>query len=401
MNQILALREKRESLWDAAKKYRDAHIGSDGTMTAEDAATYDRMVDDVDRMKKEIDRLERQEAIENEMNRPTSSPIVNRPENPVIGDEKPGRAAASYKKAFWQAMRNNSVPHEVFNSLKIGADSEGGYLVPDEYERTLIDTLQEENIFRRLAHVISTESGDRKIPVVASKGTASWIDEEAAYPESDDSFGQVSIGAHKLATMIKISEELLNDSVFDMPTYIAREFARRIGAAEEEAFFTGDGTGKPLGILAATGGAQTGVTAASATAITMDEVIDLFYSLRAPYRKRAAFVVNDATVKAIRKLKNGNGDYLWQPSLTVGAPDMLLGRPVYTSAYMPTIGAGAKTILFGDLGYYWVADREGRSFKRLNELYAATGQVGFLASERVDGKLILPEAVKVLAQKSA
>ena len=96
-----------------------------------------------------------------------------------------------------------------------------------------------------------------------------------------------------------------------------------------------------------------------------------------------------------------NGDYLWQPSLTVGAPDMLLGRPVYTSAYMPTIGAGAKTILFGDLGYYWVADREGRSFKRLNELYAATGQVGFLASERVDGKLILPEAVKVLAQKSA
>ena len=352
MNQILSMREKRASLWDAAKKYRDSHIGNDGTMTAEDAAVYDRMVDDVDRMKKEIDRLERQEAIENEMNRPTSSPIVNRPENPVIGDEKPGRAAASYKKAFWQAMRNKSVPHEVFNSLKIGADSEGGYLVPDEYERTLIDTLQEENIFRRLAHVISTESGDRKIPVVASKGTASWIDEEAAYPESDDSFGQVSIGAHKLATMIKISEELLNDSVFDMPTYIAREFARRIGAAEEEAFFTGDGTGKPLGILAATGGAQTGVTAASATAITMDEVIDLFYSLRAPYRKRAAFVVNDATVKAIRKLKNGNGDYLWQPSLTVGAPDMLLGRPVYTSAYMPTIGAGAKTILFGDLGYY-------------------------------------------------
>ena len=401
MNQILSMREKRASLWDAAKKYRDSHIGNDGTMTAEDAAVYDRMVDDVDRMKKEIDRLERQEAIENEMNRPTSSPIVNRPENPVIGDEKPGRAAASYKKAFWQAMRNKSVPHEVFNSLKIGADSEGGYLVPDEYERTLIDTLQEENIFRRLAHVISTESGDRKIPVVASKGTASWIDEEAQYPESDDAFGMVSIGAYKLATMIKVSEELLNDSVFDVPAYISKEFARRIGAAEEEAFFTGDGTGKPLGILAATGGAQTGVTAASATAITMDEVIDLFYSLRAPYRKRAAFVVNDATVKAIRKLKNGNGDYLWQPSLTVGAPDMLLGRPVYTSAYMPTIGAGAKTILFGDLGYYWVADREGRSFKRLNELYAATGQVGFLASERVDGKLILPEAVKVLAQKSA
>ena len=110
--------------------------------------------------------------------------------------------------------------------------------------------------------------------------------------------------------------------------------------------------------------------------------------------------MNDATVKSLRKIKNGQGDYLWQASLTAGTPDTLLGRPVYTSSYMPTIEAGAKTVAFGDFGYYWVADREGRSFKRLNELYAATGQVGFLASERVDGKLILPEAVKVLAQKA-
>ena len=400
MNQILAMREKRANLWEAAKKYRDAHIGEDGTMNAEDAATYDRMVDDVDRMKREIDRLERQESIEHEMNQPTSTPILNRPGADDREDEKKGRAADSYKKAFWKALRAKSVPHEVYDALQVGTDSEGGYLVPDEFDRHLIDALNEENIFRKLAHVIQTASGDRKIPVVASHGTASWIDEEAAYPESDDAFGQVSIGAFKLATMIKISEELLNDSVFDMPSYIAKEFARRIGAAEEEAFFTGNGTGKPLGILAATGGAQTGVTTASATAITFDEIIDLFYSLRSPYRKKAVFVVNDATVKSLRKIKNGQGDYLWQASLTAGTPDTLLGRPVYTSSFMPTIEAGAKTVAFGDFGYYWVADREGRSFKRLNELYAATGQVGFLASERVDGKLILPEAVKVLAQKS-
>ena len=400
MNQILAMREKRASLWDAAKKYRDAHIANDGTMTAEDAAVYDRMVDDVDRMKKEIDRLERQESIEHEMNQPTSTPILNRPGADDREDEKKGRAADSYKKAFWKALRAKSVPHEVYDALQVGTDSEGGYLVPDEFDRHLIDALNEENIFRKLAHVIQTASGDRKIPVVASHGTASWIDEEAAYPESDDAFGQVSIGAFKLATMIKISEKLLNDSVFDMPSYIAKEFARRIGAAEEEAFFTGNGTGKPLGILAATGGAQTGVTTASATAISFDEIIDLFYSLRSPYRKKAVFVVNDATVKSLRKIKNGQGDYLWQASLTAGTPDTLLGRPVYTSSYMPTIEAGAKTVAFGDFGYYWVADREGRSFKRLNELYAATGQVGFLASERVDGKLILPEAVKVLAQKA-
>ena len=401
MNPILTMREKRASLWDAAKKFRDSHIGNDGTMSAEDAAVYDRMVDDVDRMKNEIDRLERQEAIENEMNRPTASPIPSRPENPITGEDRKGRASDNYKKAFWRMMRAKSVPHEVLDALQVGVESEGGVLAPDEYQRTLIEALEEQNIFRQLAHVISTSSGDRKIPVVASKGTASWIDEEAAYPESDDSFGQVSIGAYKLATMIKVSEELLNDSVFDLPSYIAREFARRIGAAEEEAFFTGNGTGKPLGILADTGGAETGVTAASATAVTMDEVMDLYYSLRAPYRRNAVFIMNDSTVKAIRKLKNGNGDYLWQPSLTAGQPDMLLNRPVYTSGYMPAIAADKKAILFGDLGYYWVADREGRSFKRLNELYAANGQVGFQSSERVDGKLVLAEAVKVLAMKSA
>ena len=197
------------------------------------------------------------------------------------------------------------------------------------------------------------------------------------------------------------SEELLNDSVFDIGAYIAKEFARRIGAAEEEAFFTGNGTGRPTGILSETTGAEIGVTAAKIDGLTFDEVMDLYYSLRSPYRRNAVFLMNDSTVKALRKLKNGNGDYIWQPSVTAGTPDTILNRPVYTSAFMPEIAASAKSVLFGDLGYYWVADRVGRSFKRLNELYAPTGQVGFLASQRVDGKLILPEAVKCLQMKSA
>ena len=400
MNQILALREKRASLWDAAKKYRDAHIGTDGTMTAEDAATYDRMVDDVDRMKKEIDRLERQEAIENEMNRPVSQPIVNRPDNGQPKEkEKRGTATDAYKTAFWNMVRAKTMSYEIHNALKIGEDDHGGYLAPDEFERTLVEALEEQNIFRQFAHVITTSSGDRKIPVVASKGTASWIDEEAAFPESDDTFGMLSIGAFKLATTIKVSDELLHDSVFDVASYIAKEFARRIGAAEEEAFFTGNGTGRPTGILNATGGAETGVTSVGAN-ISFDDVIDLYYSLRSPYRRNAVFMMNDSTVRALRKLKNGSGDYLWQPSITVGTPDTIMNRPVYTSSYMPTVASGAKSILFGDLSYYWIADREGRTFQRLNELYAPTGQVGFLSFERVDGKLILPEAAKVLQMKS-
>ena len=297
-------------------------------------------------------------------------------------------------------MRSKLPSHEVMNALQIGTDSEGGYLVPDEYERTLVEALEEENIFRTLAHVIQTSSGDRKIPVVASKGSAAWVDEEGAIPEGDDAFAQVSIGAYKLGTMIKVSDELLNDSVFNLEAYISKEFARRIGAKEEEAFFSGDGVGKPTGVLSATGGAEIGVTTAAATAFTADEIFDLFYSLKAPYRRKAVFIMNDASVKALRKLKDSNGQYLWQPSLTAGTPDTLLNRPVYTSAYMPAIEAQAKSVLFGDLSYYWVADRQGRSFKRLGELYAPTGQVGFLGTQRVDGKLVLPEAVKVLQQKA-
>ncbi len=399
MDQILAMREKRAKLWDATKAFLDSKRNGDGLISAEDNATYEKMEADVIALGHEIERMERQAAIDREMNAPTSKPLTGKPQT-VSGDTKTGRATDEYKSAFWNIMRKKAVPHEVYNALQVGTLTEGGYLAPDEYEHTLIEALQDQNIFRSLARVISTSSGERKIPVVASKGTAAWIDEEAAYPESDDAFGQVSIGAYKLATMIKVSEELLNDSVFDVAGYIAREFARRIGAAEEEAFFTGNGTGKPTGILNATGGAETGVTTASATTVTFDEMMDLFYSLRAPYRRNSVFIMNDSTVKALRKLKNGNGDYLWTPSVTAGTPDTVLNRPVYTSTFMPTLAASAKSILFGDLGYYWVADREGRSFKRLNELYAPTGQVGFLASERVDGRLILPEAVKVMAMKA-
>lgn len=398
MNKILELREKRAKAWDTAKAFLDTKRGNDGLLSAEDTATYEKMESDVVLLGKEIDRLERQATLDLELNKPLNTPITGKPN--ANGDIKTGRASDEYKKSFWNAMRVKTPNYEVINALQIGTDSEGGYLVPDEFEKTLVQGLEEENIFRTLAKVITTSSGDRKIPVVSSKGTASWIDEEGAIPESDDTFGQVSIGAYKLGTMIKVSEELINDSVFNIESYLAKEFGRRIGAKEEEAFFIGDGSGKPTGIFNTTGGAEVGITTASATAITIDEIMDFFYSLKSPYRKNATFVMNDATVKAIRKLKDGNGNYIWQPSLTAGTPDTILNRPVVTSTYVPNISAGEKTIAFGDFGYYWVADRQGRSFKRLNEIYAPTGQVGFMATQRVDGKLILPEAIKVLKQKA-
>ncbi len=394
------LREKRMAAIKACRDFLETRRTDKGTLTAEDDAVYGKMEQEVSDLGKEVARLERQEAREAELEKPVDTPLRDRP---LSGPEsrKGFRAMDEYGKSFWSAMRSKYMRPEVADALQVGTDAEGGYLVPDEFERTLVKALEDENIFRTMAKVIRTASGDRKIPLVSGHGEAKWIDEEGAFTESDEAFGQITLGAYKLGTLIKVSEELINDSVFDIESYIAAEFGRRIGSKEEEAFFNGDGNGKPTGILDETAGAETGVTAASATALTADEVIDLFYSLRAPYRKNAVWVLNDSTVKAVRKLKDSTGQYLWQPSITAGTPDTILGRPVRTSVCMPEAAAGKGAVAFGDFSYYWIADREGRTFRRLGELYAPNGQVGFLGYQRVDGKLILPEAVKVLRMKKA
>jgi HK97 family phage major capsid protein len=394
---IQELREKRAKAWDTARDFLESKRTAAGTLSEEDSKTYDAYEQQIVDLGKEIQRLERQAASEAEMNAPASEPITNKPGSRTTDPAKPSIATDEYRDAFWNNIRNRNFV-DVRNDLQIGTDSEGGYLCPDEFEKKLIESLEEENIFRPLATKINTSSGDRKIPIVTSKGEAAWLEEEEAYSLSDDAFGQIALSAYKVGTAIKISEELLNDSVFDLPSYIAKEFGRRIGAKEEDAFLTGDGKGKPTGIFADIGGAENGATTTGAT-ITFDDMMELFYSLKSPYRKKAVWILNEQTVKALRKVKDSNGNYIWQASISDGIPDTILNRPYVTSAYAPTPDAGKKAIAFGDFSYYWVADRQGRSLKRLNELFAMNGQVGFLASERVDGRLILPEAVKTLTVK--
>ena len=300
---IKELREKRKKAWDTARDFLDSKRNANGVLSEEDSKTYDAMEQTIVDLGKEIQRLERQAEIEAEMNKATSTPVLGKPATPNV-TEKAGTASDAYKKAFWNSIRNRNWI-DVHDDLHIGTDAEGGYLVPDEFERKLVEALEEESIFRQMATVIKTSNGDRKIPIVTSKGEAVWMDEE------------------------------------------------------------------------------------------------LFYSLRSSYRKKAVWVLNDSTVKALRKLKDNTGNYIWSPSVQAGVPDTILNRPYKTSSYVPEIKAGNKCMAFGDFSYYWVADRQGRSFKRLNELFAMTGQVGFLASQRLDGKLILPEAIKTLTIKKA
>ncbi len=388
---ILELREKRNKAWEAAKAFLEFHRTEKGTLTAEDDATYTQMEQEINDLGKEIARLERQEALEAELNRPVNQPLTSKPGSGRGEEPKTGRASDEYRKAMLDAFRSNF--KRVSNILQEGVDADGGYLVPEEYDHRLIDTLSEENIMRRLATTITT-SGEHKINIAATKPAASWIEEGGALTFGDATFSQILLDAHKLHVAIKVTEELLYDNAFNLEGYILDQFGKALGNAEEDAFLNGDGTGKPLGLFAATGG---GTVAGTLTAaIKSDDMLDLVYALKRPYRKKASFIMNDKTLSSLRKLKDNNGAYIWQPSYQAGEPDRVLGYAVHTSAYAPE-----DAIAFGDYKYYNIGDRGTRSFSELRELFAGNGMIGYVAKERVDGKLILPEAVQILKLKAS
>lgn len=391
---IVEMREKRAKLWATMEGFLDTHRTDKGVLSADDDATYTNMEKDLNDLTNEIRRMERRDAIEAELSKPVGTPITAKPQGAPV--EKMGRASDAYREDFGLALRGRPLVHNV---LSVGVDADGGYLVPEEFEKQIVDGLKEANVVRTLAKTITTQA-ERKIPVAVGHSVVQWTEENAAYTESNPTFGQKQIDAYKLTDLIRVSTELLQDSAFALEPYIREEFVRAFGVAEEEAFCVGNGTKQPTGIFTANGG-EVGVTAAGATAITVDELISLIYSLKSPYRRNAKFFMHDSTVALIRKLKDNNGAYLWQPSVQAGEPDRLLGYPLYTSPYVPQVKAGALAVAFGDFKNYWIADRAGRTVQRLNELYAGNGQVGFIATERVDGKVILPEGIKLLKMKAS
>ncbi|PNY20037.1 phage major capsid protein [Streptococcus parauberis] len=400
MNKIQELMEKRKQAWESAKAFVEAKKDKDGLMSDEDAKTYADMEKKVSNFTKEIERMQSMEAMEREMAKPMSEPLTSQPmqtENNAK-PKKTGRASNEYKEGVLQALRSNF--RQVSNVLQEGVDTAGGYLVPEEYDKRLIDGLTEENIMRTLGTTITT-SGEHKINIAGAKPAASWIEEGGALVFEDASFEQIILDAHKLHVAIKVTDELLYDNAFNLESYILTQFSKALANAEENAFLNGDGVGKPLGIFAENGGGQVAITTNTQSSITADEIINLVHSLKRPYRKNAKFIMNDQTIALIRKLKDNNGAYLWQPSLQAGEPDRLFGYPVYTSAYVPTVAAGKPVIAFGDFSYYNIGDRGVRSFDQLRELFAGNGMVGFLAKERVDGKLVLPEAVQILKMKAS
>lgn len=390
---INELREKRNQAWEAAKAFVETKRDKDGLLSDEDAKTYAQMEKKVQNYGAEIERMEAMSAMDAQLSKPTSTPITEKPMSGTsVNDQKPktGRASDEYRKGMLTALRTNF--RQVSNVLQEGVDADGGYLVPEEYDSRLIQTLKDENIMRSLGHVIAT-SGQHKINIAATAPAAAWIEEGGALSFGDATFDQILLDAHKLHVAIKMTEELLYDNAFGLENYILEQFGKALANAEEDAFLNGTGAGQPLGLFAETGGGH--ITDTLTAALKSDDLINLIHDLKRPYRKNASFIMNDKTIAQIRKLKDNNGAYIWQPSYQANEPDRILGYAVHTSAYAPE-----NAIAFGDYSYYNIGDRGTRSFKQLNELFAGNGMIGFVAKERVDGKLILPEAVQILKLKA-
>ena len=380
---ILELREARNKAWEGAKAFVESKRDKDGLLSKEDAETYNAMEEKIKNYSKEIERMEEMENMENELNKPVNSPIVTKPLK-ADNEVKTGRASNEYKEAMLNALRSNF--RQVSNVLQEGVDADGGYLVPDEYDTRLIQKLEDNNVVRALATKIKT-SGEHKINIASTTPAAAWIEEGGTLTFGDAKFEQKILDAHKLHVAVKVTEELLYDNAFGLENFLIDSFGKAIGNAEENAFLNGRGNGQPTGIFAENGGG----TYITTEATEGDAIIELVYSLKRAYRKNAAFILNDKMIAKIRTYKDHNGAYMWQPSLIAGEPDKLLGYPVYTSQYAPE-----DSIAFGDFSYYNIGDRGARSFKQLTELFAGNGMIGYVAKERVDGILVLPEAVQIL-----
>ena len=309
----------------------------------------------------------------------------------IPSKEVPTLANPIYAKAYEGFLKHGSA----CNTLREGSDGEGGYLVPDEFERRVVQALTEKNVLRKLGTVIQTER-TMTFPVAKGIGPADWIPEEGVIPVTTGEFDEVKLDAHKVATSIRVSDELLEDSAFDLEGFIIDQFAERIGDAEEEAFLHGDGIAKPLGLIYQM---DREVTTEKAGTISTDDLLDLKHAVPPKYRKDAVFLMHDSTLRELRKLQTGNGQYVWYENLKKNLPLAIFGHRVFTSPSMPSIDSGKLPILFGNFKHFIIGDRKHRRIKRLTEVHAQQGQVAYIMSQRVDAKLLDRNAIAALKVK--
>lgn len=298
--------------------------------------------------------------------------------------------STAYYNDFWNEMRGVQVVTDSFYNNR--ESKTNACHLPEASNRKYTAALQEESVVRQLATVVNATRSDSRIYAFDCEGQAEWGEgNDAEDMNNEGDFKRFDVQAYRLSELVKLGTVFTSDKSFAIENYVIRKMARCFGSSEDQAFINGTGVNQPTGILHATEGAETGVTAESDSAISYDEIIKLYLSVDKKYRKHGTWIMNDETALALRTLKDSAGNYLWKDS-----NETIFSKPVQIVDSMPSIGKGQKVIAFGDFSNYWLVQRFPLTIRTLKEKFAMRGQVGYLGCEYLDGKLIRKDAVKVL-----
>jgi HK97 family phage major capsid protein len=312
----------------------------------------------------------------------------------AAGSGQRDEAAEVEKRAFVGFIRRGreALPDTEVRALRVAVDTSGGFLAPPDFSAEVVKNLVQFSPVRQAARVGTTASGEVIIPRRTGALTASWVDELEDRPSTEPSYGQATIPVHEASCYVDVSNKLLEDAAVDINGEVAADLAEEFGRLEGVAFVSGNGVKKPTGFMS---DANVGYTAGGhATAIQTDGLIDLFYALKPFYRGRAVWMMNGSTLSIVRKIKDSNGQYLWQPALSAGQPETLLGRPVVEAVDMPDVAANAYPIAFGDFqSGYRIYDRVSLAILRDPFSLATVGQTRFHARRRVGGAVTKAEAI--------
>lgn len=384
-------RDEAQKIINEMRALNDRAQNEKRDFTADEQAKYNALDARFDSLQAEIKRAEKLAEREKFMDESPSYSGASQGEREAMSERE-------LNSAFFRMLaKSPGEQHQLARALNITTDADGGFTVPKSFAGSVIEKLNKETLMRKISSVISTSS-TTQIPVEATRPSFAWLAEAAAFTETSAQFSKIELNAHKCGGVIKLSTEILEDSSIDIENYIRNKMYDALSDLEEQAFLNGTGANQPTGVCS---GLTASVTTAAPTTIKYEEVLDLYYALAKSYRANACFIVSDSFEKQLRLIKDNNGMPIWQPALSAGAPNTLLGRPIYTSEFLPAGAKDAMSAIFGDFSYYQIADRGGISLQRLNELYAINGQIGLLIQKRVDAKLTLADAVKALKMKTA
>jgi HK97 family phage major capsid protein len=396
------MREKRSALNEQMNGLLSAAKAEGRNLTKEENVQFDAMYAEQDELRNGVKRIEQAEELKKELASKADE---------VRDNAAPAKVEA--RDAFNAYLRrgvNGLTPAEanVLGEMR-GTDTQitttdglGGFLVPENWSDFVSATELFKSDIEQVATVIRTSNG-QPFNLPANDDTAvvaAILGEGVAATVSDMTFTNVKFEPYTYGSgLVKVSNQLMSDNAFDLASFVGGQLANRLKRGINANLTTGDGSSKPSGIVA---GSANGKTAASATAVTVSEVMDLFYSVDASYRNApgAGFMMNSSTAKAIRVLGFGQSNDFpaYVPGMSVGEPDMLFGKPVYINEDMESIATAKKTIIFGDLSQYYVHEAGGVQILRLNERFADALSTGFIGYRRVDGNLLQSSAVKHLVQ---